>query len=84
MSPVGPTAACSNFQGDGLNLPLRVWRQAAPDADGAFETHQARDVSPNISFREMPDVVNERLTGPDQPPIAFEDDCARVFVARVA
>lgn len=58
-----------------MNLTLRVWRQAAPSADGAFETYQALDVSPDMSFLEMLDVVNERLTVQGQLPIAFDSDC---------
>lgn len=58
-----------------MNLTLNVWRQAAADADGAFETYHARDVSPDMSFLEMLDLVNERLTVDGQLPIAFDSDC---------
>ena len=58
-----------------MNLTLHVWRQAGPDQAGAFETHQASDVSPDMSFLEMLDEVNEALTKAGAEPIAFEHDC---------
>jgi succinate dehydrogenase / fumarate reductase, iron-sulfur subunit len=58
-----------------MHLRLRIWRQATWDARGLFETHEARDVSPDMSFLEMLDVVNESLVGRGDPPIAFESDC---------
>jgi succinate dehydrogenase / fumarate reductase, iron-sulfur subunit len=44
---------------DTVNLTLRVWRQSGPDAPGRFETYEATDVSPDSSFLEMLDLVNE-------------------------
>ncbi|MBN2359163.1 MAG: succinate dehydrogenase/fumarate reductase iron-sulfur subunit [Deltaproteobacteria bacterium] len=58
-----------------LNLTLKIWRQANSDARGRFETYQARDVSPEMSFLEMLDFVNEELTKEGKEPIAFEHDC---------
>ncbi len=58
-----------------MNLTLHVWRQPAPDARGGFERYEARDVSPDMSFLEMLDVVNEGLIEGGQDPIAFEHDC---------
>ena len=58
-----------------MNLELHVWRQAAPDADGAFFTYQANDISPDMSFLEMLDVVNEGLVAHGSEPIAFDHDC---------
>jgi succinate dehydrogenase / fumarate reductase iron-sulfur subunit len=58
-----------------VNLTLRVWRQAGPRAEGRFETYQARDISPNASFLEMLDVVNEELIENGRSPIAFDHDC---------
>jgi succinate dehydrogenase / fumarate reductase iron-sulfur subunit len=58
-----------------MNLKLVVWRQAGPGAAGAFETYEAPDVSPDMSFLEMLDVVNERLTEQGKLPIAFDHDC---------
>jgi succinate dehydrogenase / fumarate reductase iron-sulfur subunit len=58
-----------------MNLELHVWRQAAPDADGSFFTYHATDVSPDMSFLEMLDVVNEGLVASGSEPIAFDHDC---------
>jgi succinate dehydrogenase / fumarate reductase iron-sulfur subunit len=58
-----------------MNLTLHVWRQVGPDHTGAFETHQAKDVSPDMSFLEMLDEVNEALIKGGAEPIAFEHDC---------
>ncbi|CAN5302201.1 hypothetical protein BH09GEM1_BH09GEM1_41990 [soil metagenome] len=58
-----------------MNLTLNVWRQATADADGTFETYHARDVSPDMSFLEMLDLVNERLIVDGQLSIAFDSDC---------
>ena len=58
-----------------MKLTLHVWRQANPTATGAFETYEANDVSPDMSFLEMLDVVNEDLMGRGAEPIAFDHDC---------
>jgi succinate dehydrogenase / fumarate reductase iron-sulfur subunit len=58
-----------------VNLTLHVWRQAGPNADGKFEEYQARDISPDMSFLEMLDVVNEGLIESGRLPIAFDSDC---------
>jgi succinate dehydrogenase / fumarate reductase, iron-sulfur subunit len=58
-----------------VNLTLRVWRQAGPDAPGRFETYQATDISEHSSFLEMLDVVNERLIESGEEPIEFAHDC---------
>lgn len=58
-----------------MQLTLHVWRQAAPGAPGQFVTYAARDVSPDSSFLEMLDVVNEDLSMRGEEPIAFEHDC---------
>jgi succinate dehydrogenase / fumarate reductase iron-sulfur subunit len=52
-----------------------VWRQAGPAAPGSFEEIDARDVSPEMSFLEMFDVVNEQLVAEGREPIAFDHDC---------
>ena len=44
-----------------MNLTLHVWRQAGPAAEGRFAQYEARDVSPDMSFLEMLDAVNEGL-----------------------
>ena len=58
-----------------INLTLKVWRQKGPDDRGGFETHKARDISTDMSFLEMLDVVNEQLTLEGKEPIAFDHDC---------
>ena len=58
-----------------INLTLKIWRQKSRADKGRFETYPARDISTDMSFLEMLDVVNERLTLEGQEPIAFEHDC---------
>jgi succinate dehydrogenase / fumarate reductase, iron-sulfur subunit len=58
-----------------MNLTLRVWRQAGPNVAGKFVEYQARDISAEMSFLEMLDVVNEELTDKGESPIAFDHDC---------
>jgi succinate dehydrogenase / fumarate reductase iron-sulfur subunit len=58
-----------------MNLTLKVWRQKNTSAAGEFVTCEARDVSPDMSFLEMLDVVNEGLIGKGEEPIAFDSDC---------
>jgi succinate dehydrogenase / fumarate reductase iron-sulfur subunit len=58
-----------------MNLTLKVWRQNNPESPGRFETYEAQDVSPDMSFLEMLDVVNERLGLEGKTPIAFDSDC---------
>jgi len=58
-----------------VNLTLHVWRQAGPEAPGKMIAYEANDVSPDMSFLEMLDVVNEKLTLRGEVPIAFDHDC---------
>jgi succinate dehydrogenase / fumarate reductase iron-sulfur subunit len=58
-----------------VNLTLKIWRQPGPGAAGALKTYEARDVSPDMSFLEMLDVVNEDLIARGEEPIAFDHDC---------
>lgn len=58
-----------------MNLTLHVWRQAGPTAPGKMVVYEAKDVSPDMSFLEMLDVVNEGLTNRGEVPIAFDTDC---------
>ena len=58
-----------------MNLTLHVWRQAGPGTQGRMVRYEARDISPDMSFLEMLDVVNERLTEAGEQPIAFDHDC---------
>ena len=58
-----------------MNLTLHVWRQKSATETGRFATYEAKDVSPDMSFLEMLDVVNEELTRKGEDPIAFDHDC---------
>jgi len=60
---------------DLMNLTLLIWRQAGPDKPGKMVTYQATDISPDMSFLEMLDVVNEGLILKGEEPIAFDSDC---------
>src|SRR2546426_1824364 len=58
-----------------MNLTLKVWRQKDTNSPGRFETYEANNVLPDMSFLEMLDVVNEGLIQRGEQPIAFDSDC---------
>ena len=58
-----------------MNLTLKVWRQANKSAKGKMETYQIKEISPDMSFLEMMDVLNEQLMLEQIDPIAFDHDC---------
>jgi succinate dehydrogenase / fumarate reductase iron-sulfur subunit len=58
-----------------MDLTLHVWRQKSRDAAGDFVDYKASNVSPDASFLEMLDVVNEELIAKGEEPIHFEHDC---------
>ena len=58
-----------------MRIQLVVWRQPGPTAAGKFVTYTANDVTPEMSFLEMLDVVNEELITKGESPIAFDHDC---------
>ena len=58
-----------------MNLTLHVWRQKGPEDTGKLETYKANNVSPDQSFLEMLDEVNDDLIKSGQDPIAFDHDC---------
>lgn len=58
-----------------MNLTLKVWRQANKNSEGRFETYEVSDISSEMSFLEMFDVLNERLVHEGKEPIAFDHDC---------
>ncbi|MSU61578.1 MAG: succinate dehydrogenase/fumarate reductase iron-sulfur subunit [Pedosphaera sp.] len=58
-----------------MKLTLKVWRQKDQESPGHFETYQANDVSPDMSFLEMLDVVNEGIIDRGEDAIAFDSDC---------
>ena len=58
-----------------MRLTLQIWRQAGPHADGEFKTYTVDRIEPDMSFLEMLDVLNERLTLQDEEPVIFDSDC---------
>ena len=58
-----------------MNLTLKVWRQKNSTTPGKFVTYKADDISPDMSFLEMLDVVNEGLVKKKEDPIHFDHDC---------
>lgn len=58
-----------------MKVTLKVWRQKDQNAKGSLETHQVNDVSPDMSFLEMFDVLNDKLICDGKDPIAFDHDC---------
>lgn len=58
-----------------MDFTLHVWRQAGPTAPGRLERYEMKGVSPDISFLEMLDTLNERLLAEGKEPVAFEHDC---------
>lgn len=59
----------------GLNLTLKIWRQPGPNARGEFRTYEMQNVSTDMSFLEMLDVLNEQLIAKGEEPVAFDHDC---------
>ena len=58
-----------------MNLTLRIWRQRNADTPGAMVAYRVEDVSPDMSFLEMLDVLNEDLIHRGEEPVAFDHDC---------
>lgn len=58
-----------------MNITLKVWRQKNAKTAGSLETYQVKEVSPDMSFLEMFDVLNEQLINDGKEPIAFDHDC---------
>jgi succinate dehydrogenase / fumarate reductase iron-sulfur subunit len=58
-----------------MNLILKIWRQANSNTKGKIETYQISEVSPDMSFLEMMDVLNEELIEKGIDPVAFDHDC---------
>lgn len=58
-----------------MNLTLKIWRQDNATAPGRFETYKVSDISTDMSFLEMLDVLNEQLQADGVEPIAFDSDC---------
>jgi succinate dehydrogenase / fumarate reductase iron-sulfur subunit len=58
-----------------MNLTLRIWKQSGPNAKGKLVTYKVNDVSPDMSFLEMLDVMNENLIKGGEEPVEFDSDC---------
>jgi succinate dehydrogenase / fumarate reductase iron-sulfur subunit len=58
-----------------VKITLKIWRQAGPGAQGSMVTYTQDDVSPDMSFLEMLDVLNEDLQARGEEPVAFDSDC---------
>ncbi len=58
-----------------MNLTLKVWRQDGPNDKGRMETYQVKEVSDDMSFLEMMDVLNEQIINEGGDPVAFDHDC---------
>lgn len=62
-------------QAKNINLTLKVWRQKDASSPGSLKTYTLKDISTDMSFLEMIDVLNEQLTTSNEEPIAFDHDC---------
>jgi succinate dehydrogenase / fumarate reductase iron-sulfur subunit len=58
-----------------VRITLKIWRQANANAKGAMREYELDEVSEDMSFLEMLDVLNERLIAADEEPVAFDSDC---------
>ena len=58
-----------------MQLTLRIWRQRSPSSSGTFEQSALDNVSPDSSFLEMLDLLNEQLLAQKELPVAFDHDC---------
>ncbi|MFD2915216.1 succinate dehydrogenase/fumarate reductase iron-sulfur subunit [Psychroserpens luteus] len=58
-----------------MNLTLKIWRQKNASDKGSMVDYKVNDISPDMSFLEMLDVLNEQLINKDEEPVAFDHDC---------
>lgn len=58
-----------------MDLKLKIWRQAGPDAKGKFVNYPVHNISKDASFLEMLDILNEELVANGEEPVAFDHDC---------
>jgi succinate dehydrogenase / fumarate reductase iron-sulfur subunit len=58
-----------------MKFTLRIWRQRNAEASGSMAHYDVDDITPDMSFLEMLDSVNERLVGEGEDPVAFDHDC---------
>ncbi len=69
------TTAGNIAAGNSMSLTVRVWRQAGPEAEGKMVDYQVDEITPEMSFLEMLDLLNEKLILDGGQPIAFDHDC---------
>ena len=65
----------ANSESQKINLKLRIWKQKSPEEKGSFLDYEAKDISVDMSFLEMLDVVNEDLIHQGKEPVEFDHDC---------
>ena len=58
-----------------MRLTLKIWRQKNSEAKGKIESYDLDEISPDMSFLEMLDVLNAKLINQDQEPVSFDHDC---------
>ncbi|MEA2114206.1 MAG: succinate dehydrogenase/fumarate reductase iron-sulfur subunit [Thermodesulfobacteriota bacterium] len=58
-----------------IAITVKIWRQDGPDVKGSLETYSLSDISTDMSFLEMLDVLNDQLTMEGKEPVAFDHDC---------
>ena len=58
-----------------MKLYLKIWRQTNSDSNGSFQNYEIDEITPDMSFLEMMDVLNERLIIEGVDPVAFDHDC---------
>jgi len=58
-----------------MKLKLKIWRQKNSDSKGKMVTYEIENISPDMSFLEMMDVLNEELMSKGVDPVAFDHDC---------
>ena len=58
-----------------MNITLQIWRQTGPEETGGFQTYALDEISAEMSFLEMLDILNERLLTQGEEPVAFDHDC---------
>jgi succinate dehydrogenase / fumarate reductase iron-sulfur subunit len=58
-----------------ISITVKIWRQAGPDVEGNLESYSLTDISTDMSFLEMLDVLNDRLTMKGIEPVSFDHDC---------
>jgi len=58
-----------------MKLYLKIWRQTNVDSNGSFQNYEIDEITPDMSFLEMMDVLNEKLIIEGVDPVAFDHDC---------